>query len=72
MGNARIYHEIKQSDCDKHLKYDNVTMQPYYPCGLIANSIFSDTFNSPTLLGTETGDNRTEYKMEKNWHCLEQ
>ncbi|MCJ1439111.1 hypothetical protein MMC27_008502 [Xylographa pallens] len=25
---------------------------PYYPCGLIANSLFNDSFSSPTLLNT--------------------
>lgn len=36
-----------------------------YPCGLIANSLFNDTFSSPTLLNliNSTGDNET-YVMQ--------
>lgn len=31
--------------------------KPYYPCGLIANSLFNDTFNSPIRVGS--ADNKT-------------
>jgi hypothetical protein len=64
-GNARTWEQVKQSDCDEHIQYNNITMQPYYPCGLIGNSIFNDTFNSPRLLGTGVGESGTEYTMKK-------
>jgi hypothetical protein len=48
-GTARTASQISNSDCDP-LKTDSATGLPYYPCGLIANSMFNDTFNSPTLL----------------------
>lgn len=35
--------------------------RPYYPCGLIANSYFNDTFGSPVLEG-----NDTTYEMTTN------
>ena len=34
------------------LTTEPVTGRPYYPCGLIANSLFNDTFYSPVLLNT--------------------
>ncbi|KAI9670134.1 MAG: hypothetical protein M1817_004471 [Caeruleum heppii] len=34
----------------------------YYPCGLIANSVFNDTFDSPLLLNDRSESNRT-YRM---------
>ena len=37
---------------------------PYYPCGLIANSLFNDSFSSPTLLNTiNSSASSQEYKM---------
>lgn len=50
-GHARDHSQIKGSDCDP-LQNDPDTGLPYYPCGLIANSLFNDTFFSPTLLNT--------------------
>lgn len=37
--------------------------KPYYPCGLIANSVFNDTFSSPIRVGN--ADNKT-YPMTNN------
>lgn len=34
-----------------------------YPCGLIANSYFNDTINSPTLLNTKDGNSNSTYKL---------
>lgn len=39
---------IKGGSCDP-LRIDNSTGKPYYPCGLIANSLFNDTFQNPVL-----------------------
>jgi hypothetical protein len=42
----------------------NGTGVPYYPCGLIANSIFNDTFSSPVLLNVRAGNaNESVYFM---------
>lgn len=35
----------------------------YYPCGLIANSIFNDTINSPTLVSSSGGQRTENYSM---------
>ncbi|PGH16893.1 hypothetical protein AJ80_05037 [Polytolypa hystricis UAMH7299] len=42
---------ITHSSCDP-LRIDPDTEKPYYPCGLIANSFFNDTFFSPVRVGT--------------------
>lgn len=35
----------------------------YYPCGLIANSVFNDTINSPTQVSSSGGQSPHDYKM---------
>lgn len=48
------------SDCDP-LTTDSATNKNYYPCGLIANSVFNDTFTNLTSVGTSGGNyNMTE------------
>ena len=61
-GNARDHSQIKGSDCDPLQIDDNG--KPYYPCGLIANSLFNDTFHSPVLLNPPaTSDSQVVYQM---------
>jgi len=61
-GDARSADAIKSSDCDP-LRVDN-SSKPYYPCGLIANSIFNDTIGNPRLLNSQGGSNgTTNYTM---------
>ncbi|QIX01863.1 hypothetical protein AMS68_007380 [Peltaster fructicola] len=65
-GTARDGSAINGSDCDP-LKYDPITFKPYYPCGLIANSLFNDTYNSPVAQnapGSSSGN--TTYTMVQN------
>jgi LEM3 (ligand-effect modulator 3) family / CDC50 family len=57
-GTARSVYDISRSECDK-VKVDNATGLPFYPCGLIANSIFNDTYQSPQLLNPQGGNNNT-------------
>ncbi|KAF5602962.1 cell division CDC50 [Fusarium subglutinans] len=45
-GHKRSYSDIHNSDCTPLYGEGN---KPYYPCGLIANSMFNDTFSSPVL-----------------------
>jgi LEM3 (ligand-effect modulator 3) family / CDC50 family len=42
-GKARSAKDIGNSDCDP-LRNDNATGKPIYPCGLIANSMFNDSY----------------------------
>lgn len=48
-GTAQSNDTISKSDCDP-LRIDSATNKPYYPCGLIANSIFNDTIMPPINL----------------------
>ena len=59
-GDFRDNNSISNSDCDP-LRIDPETQKPFYPCGLIANSIFNDTIRPPVLAGSNAGD--AEYAM---------
>jgi hypothetical protein len=64
-GKARTASQIKASNCDP-LRLDP-NNKPYYPCGLIANSIFNDTFSNLMLLNSQGGGNgTTSYNMTKS------
>ncbi|KKY20685.1 putative lem3 cdc50 family protein [Phaeomoniella chlamydospora] len=57
LGKALSNSTIKNSDCDPlEVNDDGIA---YYPCGLIANSIFNDTFHSPVDITPTSGDNVT-------------
>ena len=61
-GQDRSGAAINRSDCDPLQNDPNG--KPYYPCGLIANSVFNDTFHSPTLLNTiGNSDSSNTYNM---------
>jgi hypothetical protein len=57
---------IDSSACDP-IRLDPTTKLPYYPCGLIANSLFNDTFYNPILINVpgKDADNET-YVMNNN------
>lgn len=50
-GDAVSSGSIGKSNCDP-LRLDS-QHRPYYPCGLIANSLFNDSFANPVLLNVE-------------------
>lgn len=54
--------QVSGSTCEP-LKTEEGTGKPFYPCGLIANSIFNDTFYSPYLVGE---DDNTPYNMSES------
>src|SRR5690606_18559630 len=54
-GKARTWSQIKGSKCDP-LQGNETEQKPYYPCGLIANSMFNDTFGSPVLQNPPGGN----------------
>jgi len=63
MGQFRSNDTISSSDCDP-LKTDAATGKAYYPCGLIANSLFNDTFFSPVALNNAGSNaNNVTYVM---------
>lgn len=51
-GNDVTASAVSGSTCEP-LKTEEGTGKPFYPCGLIANSIFNDTFYSPYSVGDE-------------------
>ncbi|KAH0541867.1 hypothetical protein FGG08_003672 [Glutinoglossum americanum] len=53
-GTAKSAGAIGSGSCDP-LRLDK-SGKPYYPCGLIANSLFNDTFHEPILLNLKSGD----------------
>lgn len=68
-GSARSYDAIAGSKCTP-LYGDKNSNKPYYPCGLIANSMFNDTFTNPMWLNPpSTPDNKeltVPYVMSNN------
>lgn len=61
-GEAVSLDTIKGSSCDP-LRYDNATQRPYYPCGLIANSFFNDSFTNPKRVSIQNGTTDMGYEM---------
>ena len=55
---------IATGTCDP-LRLDDVTLKPYYPCGLIANSIFNDTIKAP--VGITSNQNYTMLNTSIAW-----
>jgi hypothetical protein len=67
-GQARTKSQISGSKCDPldiDDKGDNATGLPFYPCGLIANSMFNDSFSVPRRLDAPQGEDDT-YPMSKD------
>ena len=61
-GDAVPASTIKSGSCDP-LRLDS-SGKPYYPCGLIANSLFNDTFESPVLINVKSDNDANEtYSM---------
>ncbi|KAF1982178.1 Lem3/Cdc50 [Aulographum hederae CBS 113979] len=63
-GDFRTNGSISTSDCDP-LRLDNNTGKAYYPCGLIANSLFNDTFSSPLQMNAPTTSGNFTYDMSQ-------
>ncbi|KPM42054.1 Meiotically up-regulated gene 89 protein [Neonectria ditissima] len=66
-GKTRSYDQIEDSDCTP-LYGDKKQKKPYYPCGLIANSMFNDTFSNPVLQNPPNarGNETQEYLMSNS------
>lgn len=64
-GHAVPASTIKSGSCDP-LRLNDGGL-PYYPCGLIANSLFNDSFNSPVMLNVPgANDENQTYPMTNN------
>jgi hypothetical protein len=64
-GDAVPYNTIKGGACDP-LATDEEAKKAYYPCGLIANSMFNDTIGNPQFLSGSGSDSiKTYYNMTK-------
>ncbi len=62
-GSALDNATVRGSACDP-LTLNETSQKAYYPCGLIANSLFNDTINTPTLITAPgTPDGREIYPM---------
>jgi len=57
-GSFRSVSDLKNGDCKPVAVVNNE--QVVYPCGLIANSMFNDTFSNLTLLGPSTNYTMSE------------
>lgn len=64
---------ISGSDCDPlrtgKLHANDTVSKPFYPCGLIANSMFNDTFLPPVWLnpsGSDSGSTNITYNFTNN------
>ncbi|KAF2182791.1 Lem3/Cdc50 [Zopfia rhizophila CBS 207.26] len=63
-GKAKPPAQIRSGDCDPlDVAPDG---RPYYPCGLIANSMFNDTYGDLNLMNPQGGDSVAPYKMTTN------
>lgn len=58
-GEAVSYDDV-DSDCDPLSRSDGRVI---YPCGLIANSLFNDTFTNPVLLNPSDGNSNETYVL---------
>lgn len=69
-GDYRSASSINSGDC-KPITSENG--KPYYPCGLIANSVFNDTFPSVVLLNPSNGAQNQTYNFTESgiaWHGI--
>lgn len=71
LGRRRSVDNINGGNCKPITSRDG---KAYYPCGLIANSYFNDTYSTDlTLLNSQNGQSNSTYQFtEKNiaWHGI--
>ncbi|KAI5860047.1 Lem3/Cdc50 [Durotheca rogersii] len=60
LGNDVSVSEVDASNCQPLATVNSSNEVAYYPCGLIANSLFNDTFLDPVLLNPPTRDGESE------------
>ncbi|KAJ2001394.1 alkylphosphocholine resistance protein lem3 [Coemansia thaxteri] len=66
-GKARSASELSNGDCSPlDSSTEGGVRKPYYPCGLIANSIFNDTISQPVLTNPSGTQPSVTYKMSES------
>lgn len=65
MGQPRTMKDLRDGQC-KPLATDDQLNRAIYPCGLIANSVFNDTFTNLTQLGANDAPGSTYAMSEHN------
>ncbi|GAA6025593.1 hypothetical protein JCM10207_001202 [Rhodosporidiobolus poonsookiae] len=60
MGHAKSASSINGGDCKP---VDSIGGKPIYPCGLIANSLFNDSYSQPLLINPSGGTGNVTYNM---------
>ncbi|WFD33357.1 hypothetical protein MCUN1_000170 [Malassezia cuniculi] len=65
MGHNLSLKAIRDGTC-KPVAIDETVNKPIYPCGLIANSVFNDTFSDLTQLSADGSANGTYVMSERN------
>ncbi|KAI8223099.1 hypothetical protein K4K54_006390 [Colletotrichum sp. SAR 10_86] len=68
MGDSVSINAIKSSDCGplKTRQIEDGSEEIIFPCGMIANSYFNDTFHDPIRLPSSSGSNQTHtYNMSR-------
>ncbi|KAH7326262.1 LEM3/CDC50 family protein [Stachybotrys elegans] len=66
-GHARTFGDLRSSSCDPVAVNDSRSSElPYFPCGLIANSLFNDSISSPVLLNPPGRNGNLTYEMSTN------
>ncbi|KIR90390.1 transcription regulator [Cryptococcus deuterogattii CBS 10090] len=63
IGDTRSLSQINNGNCKPITSRDG---KPYYPCGLIANSFFNDTFPSVVLLNPTNGAENQTYNFTES------
>ncbi|WVO24916.1 uncharacterized protein IAS62_006296 [Cryptococcus decagattii] len=63
IGDTRSLSQINGGNCKPITSRDG---KPYYPCGLIANSLFNDTFPSVVLLNPTNGAQNQTYNFTES------
>nr|XP_019012979.1 transcription regulator [Kwoniella pini CBS 10737]OCF51760.1 transcription regulator [Kwoniella pini CBS 10737] len=62
-GDRRSASQIDSGDCKPITSSGD---KPYYPCGLIANSVFNDTYGPVVLLNSQNGAQNQTYNFTEN------
>ncbi|KAJ2907742.1 alkylphosphocholine resistance protein lem3, partial [Coemansia aciculifera] len=66
-GKVRSVSDLSNGDCsplDSHTEAGST--RPYYPCGLIANSLFNDTIGQPVLTNPSGDQSSVVYQMSES------